>query len=72
MGLVFIFSTVVFLVMASGLLAGLENVPVLGTLIGFVSRLPTAGGRGILLGVALGSLLTGLRIMVGAERPYSG
>lgn len=30
-----------------------------------------AGVRGILLGVALGVLLTGIRILLGVERPYS-
>jgi hypothetical protein len=32
--------------------------------------LATAGARGILLGVALGTLTTGLRILFGADRPY--
>jgi hypothetical protein len=32
----------------------------------------TAGARGILLGVALGTIATGLRILMGADRPYSG
>ncbi len=30
------------------------------------------GARGILLGVALGTLMTGLRVLFGAERPYGG
>ena len=34
--------------------------------------LATAGARGILLGVALGTLTTGLRILFGADRPYGG
>ena len=37
-----------------------------------VDLIPLAGGRGILLGVALGSLVTGLRILFGVDRPYSG
>lgn len=32
----------------------------------------TAGARGILLGVALGSVATGLRVLMGSDRPYSG
>ena len=32
----------------------------------------TAGARGILLGVALGTIATGLRIILGADRPYRG
>lgn len=31
----------------------------------------TAGARGILIGVALGSLATGVRLLVGFDRPYS-
>jgi hypothetical protein len=31
----------------------------------------TAGVRGILLGVALGTIATGLRLLVGMDRPYS-
>jgi hypothetical protein len=30
------------------------------------------GARGILLGVSLGTITTGLRVLVGAERPYGG
>jgi len=30
----------------------------------------TAGARGILIGVALGSLATGVRVLVGFDRPY--
>lgn len=32
----------------------------------------TAGARGILLGVALGTIATGLRVIMGADRPYGG
>ena len=31
-----------------------------------------AGARGILIGVALGALTTGLRVLFGADRPYGG
>jgi hypothetical protein len=38
----------------------------------WVLRVPsTAGARGILIGVALGSLATGVRVLVGFDRPYS-
>ena len=37
-----------------------------------ISVLATSGARGILLGVALGTLLTGLRVLIGADRPYGG
>ena len=32
--------------------------------------LATAGARGILLGVALGTIATGLRVLMGVDRPY--
>jgi hypothetical protein len=35
-----------------------------------VDVLAMAGARGILLGVALGALLTGIRLLLGVERPY--
>ncbi|MCK4898497.1 MAG: hypothetical protein KAS38_06960 [Anaerolineales bacterium] len=38
-----------------------------------ISQIPAvAGARGILLGVALGTIATGLRIFLGADRPYGG
>ena len=36
---------------------------------GMVSR---GGARGLLLGIALGTLLTGLRVLFGIDRPYGG
>lgn len=32
----------------------------------------SAGARGIILGVALGTVATGLRVLVGSDRPYGG
>jgi hypothetical protein len=38
-----------------------------------IMRVPvTAGMRGLLLGVALGIVATGLRVLLGADRPYGG
>jgi len=34
--------------------------------------LAVAGARGLLLGVALGTLAAGLRVLMGADRPYGG
>lgn len=69
--ILFVASVVVFLVLGSGLLAGL-NLPLYQEVSGFIGRLPVAGARGILIGIALGSLTAGLRILMGADRPYSG
>jgi len=38
----------------------------------FQHVLGMGGARGILLGVALGTLTTGLRVLFGSERPYGG
>ena len=39
----------------------------------FISNYLVAGGaRGIIIGVALGVITTGLRIFFGADRPYGG
>ncbi len=69
--IVFFISALVFLTLGSGLFSSLlPGIPALQTLVGALNRLPVAGARGILLGVALGSLATGLRILMGADRPY--
>ena len=35
-------------------------------------EVPTlAGARGIMLGVALGTIAVGLRVLLGADRPYT-
>lgn len=37
-----------------------------------VHGLASGGARGILIGVALGTIATGLRVIMGADRPYDG
>lgn len=69
--ILFFVATLVFLVAGSGLF-GILNLPGADYLQTALDRLPVFGGRGLLLGVALGSLLTGLRVLVGADRPYGG
>ena len=68
----------VFLIVALLTLLGTAPLPFLGhlpflsdSLRPFISRVLAVGGaRGILLGVALGTLTTGLRVLFGADRPY--
>lgn len=72
MSIVFIISALVFLLVSSGLLVGFGDIPLVRSLLSILDRLPLAGARGILLGVALGSLTAGLRVLLGADRPYSG
>ncbi|HZD56633.1 MAG TPA: hypothetical protein VE136_07925 [Anaerolineales bacterium] len=69
--IIFLVTTVVILVATAPIL-GVE-VPGLNELRTWISQVPAvAGARGILLGVALGILATGVRILVGADRPYGG
>jgi len=72
MGTIFLISMFVFLVTSSSLLGIAQNIPGLGALISAIQTLPVAGARGILLGISLGGIAAGLRILVGAERPYRG
>jgi succinate-acetate transporter protein len=71
MTIIFVISTILFLLLSSGFLATSENKYVAGVL-GVLSQLPVAGARGLLLGIGLGSLVTGLRILLGSDRPFSG
>ncbi len=72
--------SVVFLVTALLILLGTAPLPFVGNIPGlsdwlrpFIAQvMAAAGARGILLGVALGTLTTGLRILFGADRPYGG
>lgn len=72
LSIIFAASVILFLVLGAGVLPAMQNNPAAAGFTGFLNRLPLAGARGILLGVALGSVTTGLRILLGADRPYSG
>jgi hypothetical protein len=63
-GLVFVFIVVIMLFVA---------VPYFYPtwLIQAINTLATSGMRGLLIGVALGTTLTGFRILFGTDRPYS-
>ena len=61
---------VVLLVLVGQVTVGL--VPILPEIKDWILNVPAmAGVRGILLGVALGAILTGIRLLLGVERPYS-
>ena len=69
----------VFLITAGLLLLGsatlpFGDIPLIGTFLRpWITQILALGGaRGILIGVALGSLTTGLRVLFGADRPYGG
>jgi hypothetical protein len=67
----FVVSALVYLVINIGYLTAGNSVD-LNNIVLAINRLPVAGARGILIGVALGSLTMGLRILLGADRPYGG
>jgi hypothetical protein len=66
--------TALLIMLSTAPLPFLGNIPGLSDLIRpFLTQvMAAAGARGILLGVALGTLTTGLRILFGADRPYGG
>jgi len=73
------FTTIVFLITAVLVLFGSatlpfgENIPVFSGLATWIREVLAVGGaRGILIGVSLGTLLTGLRVLFGIDRPYGG
>jgi membrane-associated HD superfamily phosphohydrolase len=72
--LVFI-GTALIMLLGSAPLFGVE-LPILhgpNGLRSIISQIPvTAGARGLLFGVALGTIATGLRILIGSDRPYGG
>ena len=71
MGIVFFVTVIVFLILNSGLLSFTDQIPILRNFLSALQMIPSAGARGILLGVALGSLATGIRILIGSDRPYN-
>ena len=72
MGFVFFIFVIVFLVLNSGVLAFTSEIPILRDLLSAFHQVPVAGTRGILLGIALGSLAAGIRVLIGSDRPYNG
>jgi hypothetical protein len=72
MGVVFIVTAAIIFLGSATLPFG--EIPVIGTLIRpWVQQIWALGGaRGILIGVALGTLTTGLRVLFGIDRPYGG
>ncbi len=72
-------NTILFLVTVLLVLLGsvplflIGDVAPLVSIKSWLTQVPAiAGARGILLGVALGTVATALRILIGADRPYGG
>ncbi|NWG35255.1 MAG: hypothetical protein HXY42_12495 [Chloroflexi bacterium] len=71
MSVIFLVTIVLFLLAVMPTPIG--PIPVLDRLIlGMTGVVSGAGARGLLIGVALGTLLTGLRVLLGIDRPYGG
>jgi hypothetical protein len=75
------FTSIVFLITAALILFGSAtlplplspNVPIISDVSIWIRQVLAVGGaRGILIGVSLGTLLTGLRVLFGMDRPYGG
>ena len=67
----FLLSALFFILVSLGLFEGINN-PLIRMMTRVIEGLPTGGIRGLLIGMALGSLITGIRILTGTDRPYAG
>ena len=68
-----IFFFVVLLVLLGSFSIPPATLPILQAIREWILRVPALGGaRGLLLGIALGTITTGLRILMGTDRPYGG
>lgn len=70
MSVVFLVVAVVFLILTMPTPFG--PVPGDRALLNFLGLFSSGGARGLLIGIALGTLLTGLRVLFGVDRPYGG
>jgi hypothetical protein len=65
--------TVLIVLLGSAPLFFIGEIAPLTAVRTWLAQVPAiAGARGILLGVALGTVATGLRILIGVDRPYGG
>jgi hypothetical protein len=65
--------TVLLVLLGSVPLFFIGEIAPLTVVRGWLAQVPAvAGARGLLLGVALGTVATGLRILIGVDRPYGG
>ena len=68
----FLFAAFAIIVLLGQVPAGYQLWTDLPQIKDWVMRVPAlAGARGILLGAALGTIATGIRVLLGADRPYA-
>ena len=78
MSVVFVVVLVLALLVLAPWPAGVPNPSLTSTatlrdVLGAIVRVPAvAGARGLLLGIALGAITTGVRVLLGLDRPYAG
>jgi len=67
-------ATTILVLLGTAALPGVGYIPYLGEYLRpLIAQVLAAGGaRGLLIGVALGALTTGLRVLFGVDRPYEG
>jgi hypothetical protein len=70
LSVVFLAVAVVFLILMMPTPFG--PIPGDRALLDFLGMFSRGGARGLLIGIALGTLLTGLRVLFGVDRPYGG
>ena len=67
------FFFVILLVLLGSFSVPPTTLPFLHVIRDWIVRVPALGGaRGLLLGIALGTITTGIRILMGTDRPYGG
>ena len=67
------FFFVILLVLLGSFSIPPTTLPFLHVIRDWIVRVPALGGaRGLLLGIALGTITTGIRILMGTDRPYGG
>jgi hypothetical protein len=67
------FFFVILLVLLGSFSIPPASLPFLQAIRDWIVRVPALGGaRGLLLGIALGTITTGIRILMGTDRPYGG
>jgi hypothetical protein len=67
----FVLSAIIFLIIYSGIFYFFPENQVLLSIIGFIQTLPMGGIYGLLLGIGIGGLVTGIRVLFLAEHPYN-
>lgn len=66
----FLAAAVIFLI--ATMPTPLGPLPGSQVIVNLLSMFSDGGARGLLIGIALGTLLTGLRVLFGVDRPYGG